>query len=179
VQTNWHVITGAPSCGKTTLIDLLAREGFHIAPEGGRLYMEREAARGKTTEEIRAHISTLQRGIKTTQLGIERSLRPAHLTFLDRSVLDSLAWYRLFGLDPNEFLPECFHHRYASVFILERLPLTLDGFRFDDDAIVDYLDEWHYRDYRTLGYAVLRVPVLPPEERCGFVLERLSEGGMI
>jgi hypothetical protein len=28
VQTNWHVITGAPSCGKTTLIDLLANEGF-------------------------------------------------------------------------------------------------------------------------------------------------------
>ncbi|MFC1879334.1 AAA family ATPase [Chloroflexota bacterium] len=27
VQTNWHVITGAPCCGKTTLIDLLAEKG--------------------------------------------------------------------------------------------------------------------------------------------------------
>ena len=28
VQTNWYVITGTPSCGKTTLIDQLAAKGF-------------------------------------------------------------------------------------------------------------------------------------------------------
>ena len=33
VQTNWHVITGAPCSGKTTLIDQLADKGFHTVPE--------------------------------------------------------------------------------------------------------------------------------------------------
>jgi predicted AAA+ superfamily ATPase len=33
VQTNWHVITGAPSCGKTTLINLLADKGLQTVPE--------------------------------------------------------------------------------------------------------------------------------------------------
>jgi hypothetical protein len=33
VQTNWHVITGAPCPGKTTLIGLLADKGFWTAPE--------------------------------------------------------------------------------------------------------------------------------------------------
>jgi ABC-type taurine transport system ATPase subunit len=42
VQTNWHVITGAASCGKTTLIDLLADQGFQTVPETARLYIERE-----------------------------------------------------------------------------------------------------------------------------------------
>ncbi|MHC4071894.1 MAG: AAA family ATPase, partial [Planctomycetota bacterium] len=28
IQTNWHVITGAPCSGKTTLIDQLADKGF-------------------------------------------------------------------------------------------------------------------------------------------------------
>ena len=33
VQTNWHVITGAPCSGKTTLIEQLADKGFKIFPE--------------------------------------------------------------------------------------------------------------------------------------------------
>jgi predicted ATPase len=45
VWTNWHVIMGGPSCGKTTLINLLAAKGFRTIPEGARLYMERDSRR--------------------------------------------------------------------------------------------------------------------------------------
>ena len=179
VQTNWHVITGAPSCGKTTLINLLADKGFQTVPEGARQYLEREIARGRTIDEIRANAAALQRGIKDMQLGIERGLRAIDFAFLDRAVPDCLAWYRVFGLNPNEILLECFHHRYASVFILDRLPLQLNGLRFEDDAYTGFLDEWLARDYSTLGYNVVRVPVLAPQERLAFVLERLSEQGLM
>jgi len=73
----------------------------------------------------------------------------------------------------------CFHHRYASVFILDRLPLQLDGARIEDDAYTVLLDEWLVRDYSALGYRVVRVPVLPPQERLAFVLEKLSEQGLL
>ena len=179
VQTNWHVITGAPSCGKTTLINLLADKGFKTAPEGARLYLEREIARGRTIEEIRSNEVTLQCGIKDMQLEIERGLEANDFIFLDRAVPDCLAWYRVFGLNPNEFLPECFHYRYASVFVLDRLPLQLDGLRYKDGALQDFTDEWHTRDYRALGYSIVRVPVLPPEKRLAFVLEALSEQGLM
>ena len=180
VQTNWHVITGAPSCGKTTLINLLADKGFQTVPEGARQYMEREVARGRTLDEIHANAVTLQRGIKDMQLEIERGLRANDFTFLDRAVPDTLAWYRVFGLNPNEFLLDCFHHRYASVFILDRLPVqrsrTLGP---EDDVSAAFVDEWLARDYRALGYRVVRVPVLSPQERLAFVLERLSEQGLL
>ena len=39
--------------------------------------------------------------------------------------------------------------------------------------------EWITRDYSALGYSVVRVPVLGPEEWLAFVLERLSEQGLI
>ena len=42
VQTNWHVITGAPCSGKTTLIGELADKGFRTVPESGRICVERE-----------------------------------------------------------------------------------------------------------------------------------------
>ncbi len=174
VQTNWHVITGAPSCGKTTLINLLADKGFRTVPEGARQYMESEMARGRTIDEIHKKGAALQRRVADLQLSIERGLRANDVAFLDGAVPGSLAWFRVFGLNPNEVLPRCFRHRYASVFVLDRLPLRPNGLRFEDDAHAGFLDEWIARDYGALGYSVVRVPVLAPEERLGFVLERLA-----
>jgi predicted ATPase len=69
--------------------------------------------------------------------------------------------------------------RYASVFILDQLPLELDGARIEDDDFTVLLDEALVRDYSALGYHVVSVPVLSPQERLEFVLERLSEQGLI
>jgi len=179
VQTNWHVIAGALSCGKTTLIDQLAAQGFRTVPEGARLYLETERARGRTTAEIRSNLAALQHGIVDMQLRIEGELRATDVAFLDRALPDYLWFWQIFGLNPNEFLPECFHHRYASVFILDRLPFQEDRTRIEDDNYTVLLDEALARDYSALGYRVVRVPVLSPQERLEFVLERLSEQGLI
>jgi hypothetical protein len=73
----------------------------------------------------------------------------------------------------------CFHHRYASVFVLAPLPLRKDGARASDADKVGLLDEWLARDYSALGYTVVRVPVLAPEARLAFVLGRLSRQGLV
>jgi predicted ATPase len=179
VQTNWHVITGAASCGKTTLIDLLADKGFQTVPETARLYIEGEMAKGRTMHEIRENGAAFQRRLIDMQLKIEGALRAIDVIFLDRAVPDHLAYCRFLGPNPNEFLPECFHHRYASVFMLDPLPFHEDGARDQDAPLVGHLHEWHVRDYSALGYDVVRVPVLAPQERLAFVLERLSEHGLI
>ena len=82
-------------------------------------------------------------------------------------------------MDPNELLAECLHHRYASIFILDLLPLELDGARIEDETFTVLFDEWLVRDYSALGYRVVRVPVLSPQERAEFVLESLSEQGLV
>jgi predicted ATPase len=178
VQTNWHVITGAPCCGKTTLIDQLAGRGYRTVPEVGRQYIETEMAKGRTLDDIRQNEATFCCLIKDIQLRIESALRVDDVTFLDRAFPDCLTFFRLRDLDPNEVLPQCFHRRYASVFILDRFPVQQDGARTEDDAIAGQLDEWLARDYSALGYSVVRVPVLPREERLAFVLERLSGQGL-
>jgi hypothetical protein len=117
VQTNWHVITGAPCSGKSTLIDQLADNGFQTAPEAARQYFEREmATTGRTIEEIREDVVPFLHGIMGMILEIERGLVANELVCLDRGYPDILAFLRQLGLDPNEYLPDCFHHRYASVF---------------------------------------------------------------
>lgn len=177
VQTKWHVITGAPCSGKTTLIDLVAAGGFLSVPEVGRKYIEREIAKGRTIDEIRASDVAFASMIKDLQLEIERGLKATEVIFLDRALPDCLAYFRLAGLNPNEILPECFYHRYASVFVLDRLPVQHDGVRTEPDVTADLLDEWLARDYSALGYGVVRVPVLPPEKRLAFVNEILAGQG--
>ena len=175
VQTSWHVITGAPSCGKTTLINLLADRGFKVIPESARLYMEKEVAAGRAVADLHKDGAALQRRCAEIQLGVEARLQANEISFLDGAFPGCLAWFRAFGLDPNEILPACFHHRYASVFILDQLPPQMDGFRFKDEALAGFLDEWIVRDYTSLGYRVVRVPMSTPQERLALVLEKLAE----
>jgi predicted ATPase len=179
VQTNWQIITGSASCGKTTLINLLAGKGFPTVEETARLYIEREMAKGRKIQEIRKKDPVFQRRLIDMQCRIEGGLRAADVVFLDRGVPDYLAYCRVFGPNPNEILAECFHNRYASVFMLDPLPFHEDGARDEDASIVDYLGEWHIRDYTALGYNVMKVPVLEPEERVEFILEMLSKEGRI
>ena len=173
IQTNWHVISGAPSSGKTTMIDQLADKGFHIFPEVARQYFERELEKGRTIDEIREDRAALTCEIYTMWVDLVHGLRTDEVIFHDRGIPDGLAFFRIAGMDPNEILPDCFQHRYVSVFFLDRLPYQQDGIRGGDDASAAYMESWMIRDYHELGYNVIRVPVLPPEERLAFILERL------
>jgi predicted ATPase len=175
VQTNWHVITGGPCCGKTTLINQLVDKGFQTVPEIARLYIEKEMAKGRTVEAIREDVDALERGLIAMQLSFERELQVTDVAFLDRGLPDGLTYCRVAGMDPNEILSECFHHRYASIFILDRFPIQEDDIRIEDEATAGLLDEWLVRDYSALGYDVVRVPVLSPKDRLGFILERCTE----
>jgi predicted ATPase len=157
----------------------LANKGFQTVPEAGREFFERESAKGRTIEGIREDQATFTRQLYDIMVEHESKLRATELNFLDRALPDGFAFYRLAGLNPNEILPDCFQHRYASVFLLNRLPYQKDGIRVADDDTAAYLESWTLRDYDALGYKVIRVPVLSPEERLEFVLERLTEQGLI
>jgi predicted ATPase len=178
VQTNWHVITGAACCGKTTLIDLLADQGFKTVAEVPRQYIERELAKGRPLEDLFGSESD-ELAITEWQMKVEHELIATHVAFLDRALPDFLWFWRVFGMNPNELLADCFHHRYASVFILDRLPLELDGARIEDKNYTVLLDEALVRIYSALGYQVQRVPVLSPQGRLEFVLETLSGQGLV
>jgi predicted ATPase len=105
----------------------------------------------------------------------EMGLRVDEITFLDRGLPDVPAFYRIAGMDPDQVVPDCFMHRYASVFMLNWLPYQVDGVRIADNPTAENYDTWIDRDYRKIGYNIVRVPVLPPEERLAYVLERLYE----
>jgi hypothetical protein len=139
--------------------------------------MEGEVARGRTIEDIHRDGAGLQRTLSDLQSAVESDLPTEEVLFLDGSLPTSLAWYRAFGLDPNEILQRCFRRRYAAVFVLDPLPLTVDNIRFDDSQLVSFIHDWIVRDHRALGYDVIRVPVLAPAERLAFILDHAAASG--
>ena len=149
---------------------MLTEKGFQTVQEAGREFFEREFAKGRTIEEIREDQAGMTRQVYDIMVEHESGLRTHEINFLDRALPDGFAFYRLAGMDPNEILQDCFQHRYAAVFLLNRLPYQKDGVRVADDETAAFLESWMLRDYSALGYKVIKVPVLPPEERLSFVL---------
>jgi predicted ATPase len=168
------VITGAACTGKTTLLELLADRGYRTAAETARQYFENEMAKARTSEEIRDAGLITQQAIFEMQQELEDGLPPAEIIFLDRGLPDSLTFYRVFGTTPDDLLIDCRKHRYATVFILDRLPFEREiKLGPEDEKTARFLDLWLERDYSALGYDVIRVPVLPIEQRLAFILDRL------
>jgi predicted ATPase len=179
IETNWYVLTGAACTGKTTLINQLAEEGYATVPEIARKHFDRELASGKTLEMLLEDGLGFQRAIVDLQLKEEDGFDPNQLTFLDRGTPDTVTFIRIFGYDPNELLSLCFRYRYAAIFILDRLPLQRENtLGPEDQASSEFLDEWLAHDYRALGYEVIRVPPVSPQERLAFVLEKVTEMGL-
>ena len=127
IRTNWYVITGGPSSGKTTTVNLLTKRGYKTTIEHARHYLDTQRADGKTVKEVRDHQTEFQLGVLNMQIEQERSLSPKEVVFLDRAIPDALAYYRFLNLPPDEKLLNAIRTvSYRKIFILDNLPLVKD-----------------------------------------------------
>ena len=140
VKTNWCVITGAPCSGKSTVISGLREAGFACVDEAARTLIETELAAGKTLAQIRADEAAFQRRVIEEKRNIERALTPTNAYFLDRAMPDSIAYFKLKGLDPDPIIELSKEFHYSFVFHLDRLPIGMDGVRIEDEQSADFLD---------------------------------------
>jgi predicted ATPase len=176
-KTNWVVVTGAPSSGKTSVIEELAHRGYAIQNEVAREVIEACLKRGLTLESIRndrKNAQALQKRMLELKLAREMALDTDRLVFMDRGMGDSITYFRLAGLDTLEAEATARIFQYKKVFIFDRLPLKKDNVRTEDDAQADKIDKMLEEDYKALGYDPVRVPVVPVKERADFILQALA-----
>lgn len=173
-RTNWYVITGGPSTGKTTIVNLLDEKGYKTAIEHARHYIDTMSIGGKTVEEIRENKLEFQQGVLKMQIEQEASLDPKEMVFLDRAIPDALAYYRFLGLEPDALINDALNKvDYKKVFILDRLPLIKDYARTENDSEQRYIHSLIIEVYKYLSLPIVYVPVLPPEERVQFILNNI------
>ena len=85
-QTNWYVITGGPSSGKTTTVNLLKERGYITTFEHARHYLDTQRLKGKTIEDVRKQQREFQLGVLDMQIEQENQILPDVLVFLDRAI---------------------------------------------------------------------------------------------
>ena len=174
IKTNWYVITGGPSSGKTTTVNLLKERGYITTFEHARHYIDTQRLLGKTIEEIKKHQREFQLGILDMQIVQESQILPDILVFLDRAIPDTLAYCRFLDLQEEKKLTEAMLTVfYKKVFILDCLPVVKDYARTEDEAAQKKIQSLLVQVYESLGSPIVHVPLLTPEERVDFILKNL------
>ena len=172
-QTNWHVITGAPCSGKTAVIRELGQLGHLVVHEVARAYIDDRLQHGETIAQIKADILSFERHILYQKIAIEQSLPKEETVFLDRAVPDSIGYYILEGLDPDDPIQKSRLWRYKKIFFLDRIPFEKDPVRSEDDKIASRLDSLLKESYRMLGYEIIFVPLMSLSDRVDFILKNV------
>lgn len=172
-QTNWYVITGAPCSGKTAVIRELEQLGYPVMHEVARAYIDERLQNGETIDRIKADILSFEHHILYKKIAIEQSLLKEDTVFLDRAVPDSIGYYILEGLDPDDPIQKSRLWRYKKIFFFDRIPFEKDPVRSEDDKIASRLDGLLKESYRMLDYEIIFVPLMSVNERVSFVLKHV------
>ncbi len=165
VQTNWVVITGPPSSGKTTLLQLLAENGEKTSPDSTRELIANVVAEGRDAEEFR-FADDFQPKVLEAMLAAEERLDPDDRVFLEYGLPCNIAFHRTEGLDLTPGLAEAAQaHRYKMVCILDPVGWENDAQCVEDEAYQKAVHTHMFDVYRELGYEPIRVPAIPPADR--------------
>ncbi len=174
IETNWCIITGSPGAGKTTIINKLSQMGYTTFPEVTRPYIEGQLKKGKTLEQLRKNQKEFDEEILRIRIELEKNLPQDKLVFLDRSILDSIAFQKLY-LDIKEYDKSVCPYKYKKVFFIEMLPNypKNDPIRREDIESSKKVGELLIETYKEFGMDVIRIPFGSVEERIKLILSCL------
>jgi predicted ATPase len=158
-STNWVVFTGAPSSGKTTILELLKQHGYPVVYEVARSYLDEGQKQGLTTKEMRKSEVLFQDEVLRRKIEVEDNLNPTSIILLDRALLDSVAYYEVLGLvgkiSDNLFTK----HKYSKILFFNRLPLVYDGKRTETEEEASEISRVLLKTYRRFGYHPIPIPL--------------------
>jgi len=173
INTNWYVITGGPSSGKTKVIEYLAFLNYAIIPEAARILIDNETSKGKTIQEIRGDESEFQRKTLEMKIKTENRIPPKQITFFDRGIPDSIAYYYLCKESSSLGIKASQKRKYKKIFLLEQLPFQNDYARTENKKTAQHLSQLLYKSYSDLSYNIICVPVKSIKKRVEFILNKI------
>jgi predicted ATPase len=173
-QTNWYIITGGPSAGKSKTLDQLGFLGHNVVPEAARILIDEEFSKGKDIYQIRKNELAFQEKILQLKLEAEAKLDPNKLAFIDRGIADSFPYFSLAGADTDRILDLSKKNIYKGVFLLDQVKFEKDYARTEDDELARHISDLLSHAYTELGYEFVRVPVMPISERVDFILAHIK-----
>lgn len=161
-----YVLTGGPGVGKTSLLKKLKDRGFNVVPEVATALIEQSINQGLPNPAHSATVAEFQHQIWSTQLHLESELPENQIAFLDRGLLDNLAYYELHGITPPQDLYIAAQSiNYKNVFILDFLDTFQNtAVRKENLQLAKQLHTIITEKYTSFGYSLINIPTFSHDE---------------
>lgn len=166
------IFTGGPSTGKSSLADRLRERGYTIKPEAAKQLIDQGIADGSVPLPWE-NLVGFERALHLFQRVQERNAAPG--TFLDRSLIDIVAYCKAYGIAlPPGLMKDAHEMPYGNAFILDPLPVfEKTSYRSEDIVEASRLASFFRPVYTALGFTTYNVPAFIGNGRTG--RERIND----
>ncbi|HLL60149.1 MAG TPA: ATP-binding protein [Candidatus Nitrosocosmicus sp.] len=173
-MNNWYVITGGPSCGKTTVLKELKNRGYKTVEEAARIYIDREIDKGKSIEDIRGDELFFQKELLIMKIETEKKLNQDDTIFFDRGIPDTIAYLEIKNFTIEDYIKSSVEKsNYKKVFLFDLLKYEKDYARTETVEEAKIIQQLLKQSYEALKIPVLKVPVMSLNERVQFILNNI------
>lgn len=176
--SNFHIVTGGPGAGKTTLIGALAARGATAFPEAGRSIIQANRSIGGTAGHDGDRVLYSELMLSWDIRSHTEAGTATGPVFFDRGIPELVGYLRLCGLAvPRHFIHAARLFRYApAVFVAPAWDAiyTTDTERTQDLAEARATEAAVRAAYADFGYHCIDLPLAPVRERADFVIRRCA-----
>ena len=176
---NFHILTGAPGSGKSTVMALLKERGFACVDEPARQILaeqRRFGGAGVPDKDPRLFTELLLSRHLADYGRMQGGDTPV---FFDRGVADVVGYGKWYGLEVAHIMEAARCYRYApNVFLMPDWP---EIYTPDDERTMTYDEARRFGDgirdtYQALGYTLVELPRCGVEERVLLILSAQVSG---
>lgn len=170
-----YIITGPPGAGKTTLIEALRNKDYSVMPEVSRDVILRQHELGGDGCPWKDVVTYASLVYHKTQ---ERLEKYSNALFVDRSLVDTMAYLEFYNKNQTKELKEFSYHKHYNTIVFFA-PSWGEIYKTDSERPQQFkelngLGELLWDTYQSLGFTCVLLPKKDVATRVKFVLNKIE-----